>query len=416
MKLPTQILAERPRVSLAIAAALFPAIFALRLIAPETGDAVTFLYVVPVVLVAVAYGGSWGLAAAAVAFSLSTVWVLIESIPVSALGYAVRALAFGTVGFLVGRFSTQLRRLEAESARHFALSLDMICIAGLNGYFKAVNPAFERTLGYSQEELLGRPFVDFIHPDDRERTESEAAAIPDGDGTVHFQNRWFDKQGELHWLEWSSAMFADEGLIYAVARDVTDRKELEQELERLSQHDPLTGVYNRRRFDEELSAGLDDARRHERGGALLLIDLDRFKKINDELGHAAGDFALCEVARVLAENTRGSDAVGRDADGIVARVGGDEFAVLLAEVGPVEAAAIGERLVAVLDATDLRVEGNPVPLAISVGVAPFNGRQDVDAKELLALADQAMYVVKAGGGGGAREASPAGRGFDAEPA
>ncbi len=416
MKLPTQILAERPRLALALAAVLFPAIFILRLIAPEAGDGVTFLYVLPVVLVAVAYGGGWGVAAAGFAYVLSTVWVLIEDVPVSAFGYVVRAVVFAFVGFLVGRFATQLRRLETDSARHFNLSLDMICIAGTDGFFRCVNPAFERTLGFTQEELLGRPFADFVHPDDRERTEAEAAAIPDGDGTVHFQNRWFDKEGEVHWIEWSSAMFPEEDLIYAVARDVTDRKELELELEKLSQRDPLTGVYNRRRFDEELSERLLEASRDERGGALLLIDLDRFKRINDELGHAAGDLALREVARVLDENTRGSDAIARDADGIVARVGGDEFAVLLSDVGPVEAAAVGERLVAALEAIDLEVEGGPIPLAVSVGVAPYDGTEKVEAEELLALADRAMYVVKAGGGGAAHGAALAGGGLGAEPA
>jgi diguanylate cyclase (GGDEF)-like protein/PAS domain S-box-containing protein len=386
------------------------------MIAPESADGVTFLYILPVVLVAVAYGGAWGLAAAGVAFVLSTLWVLVEGIPISALGYLVRAAVFALVAIVVGRFATQLRRLEAESARHFALSRDMICIAGLDGYLRAVNPAFERTLGYTQVELLGHPFVDFVHPEDRERTESEAAAIPDGDGTVQFQNRWFDKEGEIHWLEWTSAMFPEEELIYAVARDVTDRKGLELELEQLSQRDPLTGAYNRRRFDEELSSRVLDARRHDRGGALLMIDLDRFKRINDELGHATGDLALREVARVLDENTRGTDTVGRDTDGLVARVGGDEFAVLLADVGPVEAAAVGERLVAALEATDLQVQGSAVPLAISVGVAPFGGPGSLDAERLLALADKAMYVVKAGGGGGSREAPAAARALGAEPA
>src|SRR3954454_13663113 len=100
MRFPTQILAERRRLSLALAAVLFPAIFVLRLIAPETGDGVTFLYILPVVLVAVAYGAAWGLAAAAVAYALSTVWVLIESIPVSALGYVIRAVVFALVAFI----------------------------------------------------------------------------------------------------------------------------------------------------------------------------------------------------------------------------------------------------------------------------------------------------------------------------
>jgi diguanylate cyclase len=414
--MPTEILAERPRVSLAVAAVLFPAIFVLRLIAPETGDGVTALYVVPVVLVAVAYGGRRGLAAAGVAFALSTAWVLIEDVPVSALGYVNRAVVFAFVAVLVGRFATQLRRAKAESARHFELSLDMICTAGFDGCFKSVNPAFERTLGYREEEMVGRPFLDFVHPDDREKTEREAAALADGNNTVQFQNRYLDSRGEIHWLEWASVPIPEENLIYGLARDVTERKALEQELESLSQRDPLTGVFNRRRFDEELSGRLRAVRRHGRSGALLLIDLDRFKSVNDELGHAAGDVALCEVARLLDENTRAADVIGRDAEGFVARLGGDEFAVLLDDVSPLEATAVGERLAAALEAADLRIEGNRVPLAISVGVACFDGRDGVDTEELLALADRAMYLVKAGGGGGAGQAPQAGRELGAEPA
>jgi diguanylate cyclase (GGDEF)-like protein/PAS domain S-box-containing protein len=416
MKLPTQILAERPRAALALAAVLFLAVFVLRLIAPEAGDGVTFLYVVPVVLVAIAFGGVGGLAAAAVAFALSTLWVLIEAVPISALGFAVRATVFGFVGFLVGRFATQLRRLKAESARHFDLSLDMISTSGFDGRFKSVNPAFERILGYPCEEMVGRPFLDFVHPDDIEKTEQEAAALGEGRETIHFQNRYLDSEGEIHWIEWASVPIPDEDLIYGVARDVTERKALEHELERLSQRDPLTGVFNRRRFDEELNSKLREARRHGRAGALLLIDLDRFKAINDELGHAAGDWALREVARVLDENTRATDTIARDSESVLARVGGDEFAVLLADVVEGEAAIVGERLVDALAGTDLRFEGEPVPLAISVGIAHFDGREPVDADRLFARADKAMYVVKAGGGNGAAAGGDAERALGAEPA
>jgi len=116
MRLPTETLTERPRASLAMAAGLFAAIFVLRLIASEAGDGVTFLYVLPVVLVAVAYGGRRGLAAAGVAFALSTAWVLIEDVPVSAVGYATRAAVFAFVAVLVGRFATQLRRADRTPA------------------------------------------------------------------------------------------------------------------------------------------------------------------------------------------------------------------------------------------------------------------------------------------------------------
>ena len=308
---------ERPRNCIAIAVALFVGIFVLRLVAPATGDGVTFLYVLPVVLVAIGLGSRAGLVATALAFVLSTAWVLLTGIPISALGYLDRVVVFAFVAVLVGRFAADLRAAEADSARHFNLSMDMICIAGFDGRFKVVNPAFERILGYRREDLVGRPFLDFVHPDDREKTEREAAALAEGNTTVQFRNRYFDRDGRVHWLEWASVPLLDEHIIYGVARDITDRKELEQELERRSQRDPLTGAFNRRRFDEELTNRLVDARRYERKGALLLADLDRLKQINDELGHGAGDLALCEVARLFDENLRGGDAIGRDADGIV---------------------------------------------------------------------------------------------------
>jgi diguanylate cyclase (GGDEF)-like protein/PAS domain S-box-containing protein len=302
-----------------------------------------------------------------------------------------------------------------ESALLFSLSRDMICVADLDGRLQRVSPATELTLGYREEDLLGHLFLDFVHPDDRARTAEEMAAIADGKGTIEFQNRWYDKGGGVHWLEWVATVLPEKDLIYAVARDVTGRRELERELEALSQRDSLTGVFNRRRFDKELSAKLVDSRRYKRGGALLLIDLDRFKRINDELGHAAGDAALREVARILEENTRGGDSVAH-ADALVARVGGDEFAVLLAEAGPVEAGIVGERLVAALDELDLEVEGSPVPVAASVGVAPIEGHEELAPEKLIALADQAMYVVKAGGGGGSREAPAAAPELGDEPA
>jgi diguanylate cyclase (GGDEF)-like protein len=255
-----------------------------------------------------------------------------------------------------------------------------------------------------------------VHPDDREKTEREAAALAEGNTTVQFRNRYFDRDGRVHWLEWASVPLLDEHIIYGVARDITDRKELEQELERRSQRDPLTGAFNRRRFDEELTNRLVDARRYERKGALLLADLDRLKQINDELGHGAGDLALCEVARLFDENLRGGDAIGRDADGIVARLGGDEFAVLLAEVDEEQAVAVAERLVADLETTDLRIEGSRVPLSISVGVAAFEGGVAVDAGTLVAVADRALYTVKASGGGAAARAPARRRELGPEPA
>jgi diguanylate cyclase (GGDEF)-like protein/PAS domain S-box-containing protein len=391
----------RRREAIAAAAALFIAIFVLRTTVGTLADAISFLYVIPVVVVAIALGMRAGLVAGAVAFGLTSASALIADQPTSALGYFNRATVFLFIGALVGRFADELRSLEAESTRFFNLSHDMICVAGFDGFFKRVNPAFERTLGYSRKELLERPFVEFVHPDDRETTGEEAGQLAEGGGTVQFQNRYLDKGGEVHWLEWTSVGVPDEDLIYAVARDITDRKVLEQELELLSRSDPLTGVFNRRRFDEALEAQLAHARRYGRSGALLIADLDRFKQINDEFGHAAGDEALRAVARVLAANLRQTDMLARDAGGLVARLGGDEFALLLPEVDAVGAEVVASRLVEALAAEPLEVDGRELKLGISVGVATFDENGCPLAKDLLAAADRAMYVVKAAGGGGA---------------
>jgi diguanylate cyclase (GGDEF)-like protein/PAS domain S-box-containing protein len=380
-----------------VAAALFAGVFVSRITFGTLADAFSFLFLIPVVLVAVSFGARGGLVAGATAFALSSIAGALADAPASTLGYANRALGYLFVGGLIGRLATTLRAVESEAARHFELSQDMACVAGFDGYFKRVNPAFERILGYSEEDLLGRPFLDFVHPDDRRSTEEEAAAIAGGAGTIQFRNRYFAKDGSVRWIEWTSQPVVEEETIYAVARDVTDRKALEDELERLSQHDALTGLFNRRRFEEELRRQLAYTRRYGRGGALLLIDVDRFKEVNDTFGHAAGDKALCQVGALLRDNLRSTDVVARDADPVLARFGGDEFVVLLPEADEAEATAVAERLARALDEAPLTVEGHPVELDISVGVATFDEYGRPGEVELLAAADRAMYEAKAAG-------------------
>jgi len=411
------VLVKRKGLAVVVSALLFGAILGLRFAVGTAGDAVSFLYLIPIVVIAITFGPWGGVIAGSVAFVLASGWALLEQVDLTAVGYLVRAAVFLMIGDLVGRFAASLRAVEMASSRHFELSQDMICTADFNGYFTQVNPAFERILGYREAELLGRPFLDFVHPDDRAPTEEEAAALAEGARTVHFQNRYFDKDGEVHWLEWMSQPVPEEEVIYAVARDVTERKALERELQRLSQHDSLTGLFNRRRFEEELRRQLAYTRRYGSGGALLVIDLDRFKQINDTHGHAAGDKALCHVARLLRDNVRGTDVVARDeraatiecgteragtsGDAVLARFGGDEFVVLLPEADEQGAQAAAERLVEAVERSTLRIGGEEVGLGISVGVAMFDKFGRPGEQDLLAAADRAMYVVKAGGGGGA---------------
>jgi PAS domain S-box-containing protein len=138
--------------------------------------------------------------------------------------------AAALLAFLVGHAIIRRRRAEREVERVFNLSLDLLSIAGLDGYFKRVNPAFERTLGYSSHELLSRPYLDFVHPDDRPATGEAAAQLTRGDELLQFENRYVCADGSVRWLQWSSRPLLAEGLTYGVAKDVTDRKRAEEDL------------------------------------------------------------------------------------------------------------------------------------------------------------------------------------------
>ncbi len=120
-------------------------------------------------------------------------------------------------------------RAEKESDRLFTLSADMFCIAGFDGYFKQLNPAWERTLGFTIQELLAKPFMEFVHPEDREATDAEAAKIRSGMQSVTFENRTLCKDGSYRWMLWSATASGEDQLYYGVARDITERKQLEQQ-------------------------------------------------------------------------------------------------------------------------------------------------------------------------------------------
>ncbi len=114
----------------------------------------------------------------------------------------------------------------------FDLSIDMLCIAGVDGYFKRINPAWEQTLGYTREELLSKPYLDFVHPDDREATVRTAESLSGGIKIISFENRYVCPDGSIRWLAWTAAPIAEQGLIYAAARDITERKLAEENLQR----------------------------------------------------------------------------------------------------------------------------------------------------------------------------------------
>jgi PAS domain S-box-containing protein len=123
-----------------------------------------------------------------------------------------------------------LRASEEERDRFFSLSLDMFCFAGFDGYFKYLNPAWEKTLGYTREELMAQPFLDFVHPEDRPATVAESSKMSTGTTTIAFENRYRCKSGSYRWFLWNASPAVESQLIYATARDITDRKKVEEEI------------------------------------------------------------------------------------------------------------------------------------------------------------------------------------------
>ena len=254
------------------------------------------------------------------------------------------------------------------------------------------NRACQELFGYPAEEL-GAPgaLLDLVVAADRPIAEAAARALIAGEPTVRAELRCRTRDGDLRRIDWSTTVLTHEGEVtYLVATgvDVTearrwaaDRAAVEDRLRHMADHDALTGLFNRRRFEEELERHLAHGRRYGMDGALLMLDLDGFKAVNDNHGHREGDRVLAEVAEVLRQRLRETD--------VVARFGGDEFAVLMPHGGEAEAAELARLLP---DAVRSDVVGPDGPLDASAGFAVFDDSATADG--VLSRADDAMYADK----------------------
>jgi diguanylate cyclase (GGDEF)-like protein/PAS domain S-box-containing protein len=278
----------------------------------------------------------------------------------------------------------------------------LIVVADPDGTLVRWNRACEQLLGYTAEELSARRgLLDLLPREDRPIAEAALAALAVGESPVRCEFHWRTRAGELRLIEWSNTALTgvDGSVSHAVGTgiDVTETREwlteraaVEDRLRHIADHDGLTGLYNRRRFEQELDRQLAYGRRYGMDGALLVIDLDRFKQVNDGHGHRAGDRVLAAVARVLRARLRESD--------IIARFGGDEFAVLMPHGGAADAAELANLVV---NSIRREVSTPAGPLDASVGYALFEDATS-SSDEVLSRADDAMYADKANDGRRAR--------------
>jgi diguanylate cyclase (GGDEF)-like protein/PAS domain S-box-containing protein len=288
----------------------------------------------------------------------------------------------------------------AEAQKRFELAFQHapigVCLVGLDGRLLRVNSALCEMFGYGEEELLASTFQELTEPEDLGPDLRQLNRLLAGEiGTYQMEKRYSHKDGSQVWALLSVSLVRDEGdePLYFISQilDVSERKRLEGELRRMAEHDPLTGLSNRRVLGAELSRQVARDRRYGSQSALLLVDLDRFKEINDEWGHAAGDRVLQAVAQALCERVRHTD--------LVARLGGDEFAVLLPSTPRSGAENLAKDLVQ--DLRRLRVDagdGGWIALTASIGLASTDELSpDSDEEGLLAAADAAMYRAKRSG-------------------
>ncbi|HTU14925.1 MAG TPA: EAL domain-containing protein [Solirubrobacterales bacterium] len=300
---------------------------------------------------------------------------------------------------MIGVCGDVTETIEAERARSqlaavVSSSTDAIISQDLEGRFVSWSPGAEKLLGYRAEDMIGR-FVGDVLPEEQA---GENLAVLELIKSGSRENLFYDalryhRDGtSLRLAVGCSPVLDASGELIGmsiIARDITEAKEAERQLREYADHDTLTGLINRRRFQEELERLLGTGNGGPSMGAVLVLDLDNFKYVNDAFGYLGSDELLTNVGRLL------TDHVGEG--GVVARLGGDEFGVLLPGVSGDGAVEVANQILKLLRGQTGLIEGSPISITTSIGVACFTNLGAEDSAALLADADRALYEAKDGG-------------------
>ena len=282
-------------------------------------------------------------------------------------------------------------RKDAQFRSMIQNSSDVIAVLKASGEIRYLSPSVHKVLGYEPEARLGRAGFASVHPEDvRKSQEALGRVLSDPDATHVEELRVRHADGSWRWVEISATNLLSDSNVHGIVlnyRDVTERKELQDQLRHQALHDALTGLANRTLFHNLLAHSLAAAKRRKSQVAVFFLDLDNFKQINDGLGHEAGDQLLIQVAERLRACVRSEDTP--------ARLGGDEFAVLADGLGRKAAADLAGRLLASLQ-RPFELAGQQVAVGASIGIA-FAAPGEISPEDLLRNADVAMYVAKNSG-------------------
>ena len=284
----------------------------------------------------------------------------------------------------------QLRQSEERYHDTFELAAIGISHVNTSGRFIHVNRQLCSMLGYTEEELLGMTVKEISHPDDVNVTDKDKIRLHSGQiKEFKAEKRYLRKDGSPVWVALTITVKRDRKgqPLYdiSVVEDISARKEAEERIQYLATHDDMTGLPNRAMFSQLLSHEVKSAHRYEHKFAVLFIDLDRFKLINDSLGHAAGDSLLKEMSSRLRGCLRASD--------VVARMGGDEFVVLVQGINESSQVATVARNILSVVIKPLEIHGQECRITASIGICMYPDDAD-DEQSLMKNADMAMYLAK----------------------
>ena len=252
-----------------------------------------------------------------------------------------------------------------------------------------VNPAFTEVTGYTRQEAVGQTPRMLRGPETDPKASAKIRAALEAGKSIRTEVLNYAKDGHTYWLDINIIPLHDENgrieYFAAIQRDITEWKKLEEDLTRLASTDVLTGLHNRRAFFDVAATEIARARRYGDSLSVVSIDLDRFKLINDEYGHAAGDIALVRFAEICRRHVREVD--------LVARIGGEEFALLLPATSEDNAARLAERIRHAVHEITVLADGQSFDFTVSMGVAAYRGKND-SLEEFMRRADDALYRAK----------------------